>query len=69
IGTTLLVVLLTTHRSYNSSYLWPFIPFNAKAMGEILLRQPVLSSKTRPSFNKTRDNTRMPPEQEKEHKS
>lgn len=61
IGTTLLVVLLTTHRSYNSSYLWPFIPFNAKAMGEILLRQPVLSSKTRPSFNKTRDNTRMPP--------
>ncbi|MEK3698722.1 spore germination protein [Paenibacillus sp. FSL R10-2199] len=69
IGTTLLVVLLTTHRSYNSSYLWPFIPFNAKAMGEILLRQPVLSSKTRPSFNKTRDNTRMPPKQEKEHKS
>ncbi|WP_373604781.1 spore germination protein [Paenibacillus sp. IHB B 3415] len=69
IGTTLLVVLLTTHRSYNSSYLWPFIPFNAKAMGEILLRQPVLNSKTRPSFNKTRDNTRMPPKQEKEHKS
>lgn len=69
IGTTLLVVLLTTHRSYNSSYMWPFIPFNAKAMGEIILRQPVLSSKTRPSFNKTRDNTRMPPVQEKEHKS
>ncbi|MBW4082902.1 spore germination protein [Paenibacillus sp. S150] len=68
IGSTLLVVLLTTHRSYNSSYLWPFIPFNAKAMGEILLRQPVLSSKTRPSFNKTRDNTRMPLVQEKEHK-
>ena len=60
IGTTLLVVLLTTHRSYNSPYMWPFIPFNAKAMAEILLRQPVLSSKTRPSFNKTRDNTRMP---------
>lgn len=61
IGSTLLIVLLTTHRSYNSSYLWPFIPFNAKAMGEIILRQPVLNSKTRPSFNKTRDNTRMPP--------
>lgn len=66
IGTTLLVLLLATHRSYNSPYLWPFIPFNAKAMGEILLRQPVLNSKTRPSFNKTRDNTRMPPTQKNE---
>lgn len=66
IGTTLLIVLLTTHRSYNSSYLWPFIPFNAKALGAILVRQPVLSSKTRPSFNKTRDNTRMPPVQDNE---
>ncbi|CAM4502473.1 Stage V sporulation protein AF [Paenibacillus typhae] len=66
IGSTLLVILLTTHRSYNSSYLWPFIPFNAKAMGAILVRQPVLSSKSRPSFNKTRDNTRMPPVQENE---
>jgi stage V sporulation protein AF len=64
IGTTLLIVLLTMHRSYNSSYLWPFIPFNAKAFGAILVRQPVLSAKTRPSFNKTRDNTRMPPVQE-----
>ncbi len=63
IGTTLLIVLLTVHRSYNSSYLWPFIPFNAKALGAILVRQPVLRSKTRPSFNKTRDNTRMPPVQ------
>ncbi|WP_370656278.1 spore germination protein [Paenibacillus pedocola] len=64
IGTTLLIVLLTLHRSYNSPYLWPFIPFNAKAFGAILVRQPVLSAKTRPSFNKTRDNTRMPPVQE-----
>ena len=40
IGTTLLILLLTTHRSYNSSYLWPFIPFSAKAMGEILFRKP-----------------------------
>ncbi|WP_425281145.1 spore germination protein [Paenibacillus jilunlii] len=65
IGTTLLIILLTTHRSYNSSYMWPFIPFNAKAMGEIIIRRPVLNSKTRPSSNKTRDNTRMPPVPEK----
>ncbi|PQP87844.1 spore germination protein, partial [Paenibacillus sp. AR247] len=59
VGTTLLILLLTLHRSYNSSYLWPFIPFNAKALSEVLLRFPVLESKKRPSFNKTRDNTRM----------
>ncbi|WP_138227700.1 spore germination protein [Paenibacillus algicola] len=61
-GTTLLIVLLTTHRSYNSSYLWPFIPFSAKAMGEVLLRKPLLYSRKRPSINKTRDNSKMGPE-------
>lgn len=61
IGSTLLIIYLTTHRSYNSSYLWPFIPFNAKAMSDILFRKPVLSAKKRPPFNKTRDNTRLPP--------
>lgn len=60
VGVTIFVVLLTVHRSYNSSYLWPFIPFNAKAMSAILFRVPVMTSKKRPSFNKARDNTRMP---------
>lgn len=59
VGTTLLIVALTIHRSYNSSYLWPFIPFNAKAFGNFLFRVPLLVSKKRPSFNKTRDNTKM----------
>ncbi|WP_433946387.1 spore germination protein [Paenibacillus sp. SN-8-1] len=58
-GVTLFVVLLTIRRSYNSSYLWPFIPFNAKAMFAFLFRVPVNYSKKRPSFNKTRDNTRI----------
>ncbi|OME96564.1 MULTISPECIES: spore germination protein [Paenibacillus] len=62
IGTTLLILLLATHRSYNSSYLWPFIPFSAKAMGEILFRKPLLMSRRRPALNKTRDNTKMGPE-------
>lgn len=60
VGTTLFIIYLVTQRSYNSSYLWPFIPFNAKAMSAILFRVPVITSKLRPSFNKTRDNTRMP---------
>ncbi|WP_311078602.1 spore germination protein [Paenibacillus polymyxa] len=60
VGTTLIILMLTLHRSYNSSYLWPFIPFNAKALASILFRMPVLDSPNRPSSNKTRDNTRMP---------
>ncbi len=60
IGTTVIILALTLHRSYNSSYLWPFIPFNAKAMMETFIRSPLLASKKRPSFNKPRDNTRQP---------
>lgn len=59
IGTTLMILMLATHRSYNSSYLWPFIPFSAKAMGEVLFRKPLLYSRRRPALNKTRDNTKM----------
>ena len=62
IGTTVLILSLTTHRSYNSSYLWPFIPFSAKAMGEVLIRKPLLYSRRRPALNKTRDNSKMGPE-------
>lgn len=63
VGTTAFIIYLTVQRSYNSSYLWPFIPFNAKAMAAIFIRVPVITSKLRPSFNKTRDNTRMPQEE------
>lgn len=59
VGVTLFIILLTFRRSFNSSYLWPFIPFNAKAMASVLFRMPVMYSKSRPSFNKPRDNTRL----------
>ncbi len=60
IVTTLLVIFLAVQRSYNSPYLWPFIPFDAKALFTILFRQPVTLSKVRPSLTKTTDNTRQP---------
>lgn len=60
VGITVLILILTLHRSYNSSYLWPFIPFNARALAATFLRFPFLNAKKRPSFNKTRDNTKMP---------
>ncbi|WP_372490872.1 spore germination protein [Paenibacillus mellifer] len=60
VGVTAFIVLLTLRRSNNSSYMWPFIPFNAKAIAGVLFRVPVMTSKQRPSSNKPRDNTRMP---------
>jgi len=59
VGSTIVVLFLAVHRSYNSSYLWPFIPFNAKAMLNIIIRQPVLNMKKRPSYNQTVDSTKM----------
>lgn len=60
IGSTLLVLMLALQRSYNTPYLWPFIPFNAKAMVDIMIRRPFTSMKTRLSITKTTDSTRQP---------
>ena len=58
VGTTAVLLMLIVQRSYNSPYMWPFIPFNAKALGTMLIRRPFGHIKKRPSLNKTRDNTR-----------
>lgn len=60
VGSTLLVLMLALQRSYNTPYLWPFIPFNAKAMADIMIRRPFMSMKTRLSITKTTDRTRQP---------
>ncbi|GAB7053475.1 MULTISPECIES: spore germination protein [unclassified Paenibacillus] len=60
IGSTLLVLMLALQRSYNTPYLWPFIPFNAKAMADIIIRRPFMSMKTRLSITKPTDRTRQP---------
>ncbi|WP_127585964.1 spore germination protein [Paenibacillus koleovorans] len=64
LGSTLWVVVLAVQRSYNAPYLWPFIPFDAKAMLNIMFRLPVLSSKIRLSITNARDKTRQPPGKE-----
>lgn len=63
VGTLIVFLLLVTQRSYNSPYMWPFIPFNAKAMADVLFRRPFLSQKIRLSFTKPQDRTRMDPDQ------
>lgn len=60
VGATIWVVLLATRRSYNAPYLWPFIPFNAHGFFAILVRRPVLKSKTRLSLTRPIDRSRQP---------
>ncbi|AFH62017.1 spore germination protein [Paenibacillus caseinilyticus] len=60
LASTFLVVFLSVQRSYNTPYMWPFIPFNLKAMVDIMVRRPFLSMKTRMSLTKTTDRTRQP---------
>jgi len=60
VGSTVWLLWLATRRSYNSPYMWPLIPFNAKSFFSILLRRPVLASKTRLSLTKPVDGTRQP---------
>jgi stage V sporulation protein AF len=60
IATTLWIIVLSVQRSYNSPYMWPFIPFNAKAMYSLLIRKPVTSGNFRPSITKSADDTRQP---------
>ncbi len=60
IGFTLYVLLLVLTRSMNTPYLWPFIPFNGKAMVQILFRVSVPLTKSRPSIVHPRNNNRQP---------
>ncbi|MDF2961590.1 MAG: stage sporulation protein [Paenibacillus sp.] len=60
VASTLWLLFLATRRSYNAPYLWPFMPFNLKALGDIIIRRPFLTVKTRMSLTKTADSTRQP---------
>lgn len=60
VGTTLWVLLLAFQRSFNSPFLWPFIPFNAKALYNIIVRAPFSQEKSRLSLTKPRDSSRQP---------
>ncbi|WP_067837485.1 spore germination protein [Amphibacillus sediminis] len=50
IGSTLFVLVLVRTNSLNTPYLWPLIPFNFKALLQVLIRYSVPSSETRPSI-------------------
>lgn len=60
IASTVWLLYLTNKRSYNAPYMWPLLPFNGKALIQILLRRPFLAEKTRMSLTRTTDSTRNP---------
>ncbi|SDJ66435.1 spore germination protein [Sediminibacillus albus] len=60
IGFTLYILLLAFTRSLNTPYLWPFIPFNASAMKQIIFRVSVPLTKDRPSIVHPRNNYKQP---------
>jgi stage V sporulation protein AF len=59
IASTIWLITLTLRRSFNTPYMWPFIPFNAKGMWAILIRKTVKKDNTRLSLTKPIDSTRQ----------
>lgn len=57
---TLWLIALVAQRSYNAPYMWPFIPFNAKAMMDIILRRSFRVMNKRLSLTKPVDTFRKP---------
>lgn len=60
IGIAGILGLLVFTKPFGIPYLWPLIPFNAKALKAILVRSPVPVQNTRPSIVKPLDKTRQP---------
>ncbi|WP_066193116.1 MULTISPECIES: spore germination protein [Gracilibacillus] len=55
LGITLFILFLAAKKSLQTPYLWPFIPFNAKAMWQIMFRVAMPLSKSRPSIVRTKN--------------
>ncbi|MFC0522613.1 spore germination protein [Pontibacillus salicampi] len=55
IGVTIWILYLTWMNTFRTAYLWPFIPFNYRALRDVLLRSPMPLKNKRPSFLHTRD--------------
>lgn len=60
IGTTLFIIFLVRTKTLNTPYLWPFIPFQPKALTHIIFRRPFPGSIERPSIVHPQDKYRQP---------
>ena len=57
-GVILWFLVLAFTKSLNTPYLWPLVPFNFKALLDVIIRMPIPLKKTRPSVLNTQDNVR-----------
>ncbi|WP_409251354.1 spore germination protein [Bacillus sp. SCS-153A] len=55
IGVTIWILLLSRIKSFGVPYMWPFIPFNLRAMRDVLLRSPMPLKNRRPRFLNPQD--------------
>ncbi|PLR76949.1 spore germination protein [Bacillus sp. V3-13] len=55
IGTALFIILLARMQSFGVPYLWPFIPFNARAFRDVLIRAPIPLKNRRPRMLHPKD--------------
>ena len=62
IGFTTIIFYLAHLRSLKTPYLWPFLPFNAKAMYHFIFRIPVPYQNVRPSIVHPKDKYSQPAE-------
>ena len=60
IGTTISIFFLANFKSIRTPYLWPFLPFNAKALLYVLIRIPVPYSNARPHIVHPKNVYRQP---------
>ncbi len=60
VSTTVILIFLTVERSMNRPYMWPIIPFDAKAMLSIIFRQPLLYNRKRPNILRPKQINKMP---------
>lgn len=60
IAIVLVTLLLANLKSLKTPYLWPLLPFNAKAMFHVIFRVPVPYSSSRPSFVHPKNTYRQP---------
>ncbi|SHF58183.1 stage V sporulation protein AF [Ornithinibacillus halophilus] len=60
ISVTIFLLFLASIKSLRTPYLWPLLPFNFKAMVNILFRVPVPLTKSRPSIVHPKNNYRQP---------
>ncbi|MCO7176638.1 spore germination protein [Sporolactobacillus kofuensis] len=60
LASTLFIIYLSHVRNLNTPYLWPFIPFNATGLYNIMIRRALPTSVIRPSIVRPLDRFRQP---------